>query len=256
MPQDLTVAALTDVHGNAFAAGAVVADMQRFRPDVIVNLGDQVWGQADPRRALDLQQSLNAVEVRGNNDERLTMPAEALAPAHVRLQAWLAERLPESERVRLATLPLTATIAEGTVLAAHGTPTSAWDSLMLEWNGQAYVHWNAGEVQNRLGRDLPDGVEVVLVGHTHREYVRTLGNLLLVNVGSVSFQNDGDPRARWTLLRRRRGRWSAQHRRVPYDWDAAAAWVLANRPVFPGEVDLHLRPVTDALLDAATSPAD
>ncbi|WP_102128211.1 metallophosphoesterase family protein [Deinococcus planocerae] len=252
MPQDLTIAALTDVHGNAFAAEAVIADLRRFQPDLIVNLGDQVWGQADPRRALDLQRSLDAIEVRGNNDERLTMLAGELAPAHVHLQAWLAERLPESERLRLAALPLTATLAEGTVLVAHGTPASPWESLLLEWNGQAYVHWSAGEVQNRLGRDFSAEVELVVVGHTHREYTRTLGNLLLVNVGAVSFQNDGDPRARWTLLKRRRGVWSAEHHRVPFNWEAAAAWVLANQPVFPEEVDLHVRPVTDSLLDAAT----
>lgn len=250
MPQDLTVAALTDVHGNAFAAQAVIADIRRVQPDVIINLGDQVWGQADPRRALEFQSALRAVEVRGNNDERLTMPAEHLIPEYIRLQTWLAERLPESERVRLATLPLTATIAEGTVLVAHGTPASPWDSLLLNWDGAAFTRRTEREIQERL--DLPDGVEVVLVGHSHREDVRTLRGRLLVNVGAVSFQNDGDPRARWTLLRRRREVWSVEHHRVPFDWDAAAAWVLANRPVFPEEVDLHVRPVDQPLPDAAT----
>lgn len=253
MPPDLTIAALSDVHGNAPAAEAVIADIGRAQPDVIVNLGDQVWGQANPGRALELQRALGAAEVRGNNDERLTLPAERLSPAHARLQAWLAGHLPQSERERLAGLPLTASLADGAVLAAHGTPVSPWDSLLLEWNGSTYVRWSAGEIEDRLGRDLPAGVEVVLVGHTHREDVRAFGDLLLVNVGAVSFQNDGDPRARWTRLTRRRGRWSAESRRVAYDWNGAAAWIRANRPVFEEEVDLHLHPVTDALRDTGTT---
>lgn len=228
-----------------------MADIHRTRPDVMVNLGDQVWGQADPRRALELQRSLGAVEVRGNNDERLTMPAEKLAPAHVHLQAWLAERLPESERVRLATLPLTASIAEGAVLAAHGTPASPWDSLLLSWNGTTFTRRTDRDILDRL--NLSGEVEVVLVGHTHRADERTLQGCLLVNVGAVTFQNDGDPRARWTLLRRRRGVWSAAPRRVPFNWEAAAAWVLANQPVFSGEVDLHVHPVTDTVHDAQVS---
>lgn len=51
---DLRIAVLSDVHGNAFAAEAVLQDIKRRSPDLTVNLGDQVWGQADPLRALEL----------------------------------------------------------------------------------------------------------------------------------------------------------------------------------------------------------
>ena len=47
---------------------------------------------------------------------------------------------------------------------------------------------------------------------------------LLVNVGPVSSQGDGDPRARWALLKRCQGRWVLEARRVEYDWAAAAKW--------------------------------
>ena len=112
------VAVLTDVHGNAFALEAVLNDIRQHSPDLIVNLGDQVWGQADPLRALELQRSLGAVEVRGNNDERLVMPAEALDPALRPLQTWLAQQLPREELERLATLPTTASLADGALVAA------------------------------------------------------------------------------------------------------------------------------------------
>lgn len=249
MPQDLSVAVLTDVHGNAFAIQAVVLDIEAERPDLTVNLGDQVWGQADPMTALEVQRSLGALEVRGNNDERLTLPGEQLSSAHRKLQNWLARQLPAHERQRLATLPLTVTLADGAVLAAHGTPTSAWDSLLLSWDGQTFAHRPEADVLERL--NLPEAVEVVLVGHMHRESTRHVGGRLLVNVGPVAYQNDGDPRARWALLTRRRGVWTVQHHRVEYDTRAAARWMAANHAPHLEETELHLRPVTDPIRNAA-----
>lgn len=235
MLSDLRIAVLTDTHGNAFALKAVIQDLRRHAPDVIVNLGDQVWRQADPARALADQRALGAVEVRGkvevrgNNDERLVTPAHELHPPHAHLQAWLAERLPRSELERIATLPTTASLADGAVLAAHGTPTTPWDSLLLGWDGTRYVRRPAHEIRERL--IVPESTEVVLVGHMHREDVRVIDGRLLVSVGPVSSQGDGDPRARWALLRRHEGRWQVEARRVTYDWDAAARWEREHGPL-------------------------
>ena len=229
-------------------------DIQGQRPDLTVNLGDQVWGQADPVTALEVQRSLAALEVRGNKDKRLTLPGEQLSPAHRELQDWLAGQLPAHERERLATLPMTVTLADGGVLAAHGTPTSAWDSLLLSWDGKTCAHRPEADILERLnvpGLNLPEAVEVVLVGHMHRESTRQVGGRLLVNVGPVAYQNDGDPRARWALLTRRRGVWTVQHHRVEYDTRAAARWMAANHAPHLEEAELHLRPVTDPIRNAA-----
>ncbi|MFC6616971.1 metallophosphoesterase family protein [Deinococcus radiophilus] len=131
MSSALRLAVLSDVHGNAFAAEAVIRDIQTHAPDLTVNLGDQVWGQADPLRALELQRSLGAVEVRGNNDELLTFSPAELPPYKQAVGAWLAEHIPLADREHLAALPLRAVLADGEVLASHGTPASPWDSLLL-----------------------------------------------------------------------------------------------------------------------------
>ena len=130
------------------------------------------------------------------------------------------------------------------VLAAHGTPTSAWDSLLLSWDGHTCAHRPGAKILERL--NVPESVEVVLVGHMHRESTRRVGGACssLVSMGPVTDQNDGDPRARWALLIRRKGSWSVQHRRVEYDTQAAA-WMISPRARQPAEADLHLRPVTD-----------
>jgi predicted phosphodiesterase len=38
------VAALADVHGNAAALEAVLAELEREQPDLIVSCGDLTWG--------------------------------------------------------------------------------------------------------------------------------------------------------------------------------------------------------------------
>lgn len=249
MSSDLTVAVLSDVHGNAFAAQAIIDEIREFQPDLIVNLGDQIWGQADPLRALDSQRALQAIEVRGNNDERLTMPEPELGTAYLAFQQWLTQHVPATELHRLATLPLCVDVADGTILAAHGTPISSWDSLLLGWDGAAYVRRPEAEIRQRLFASAT--AEVVLVGHMHRENVRRVDGRLLVSVGAVSSQTDGDPRARWGLLTRRAGRWHVEFRRVVYDWDAAAAWDRRHRLGLGDDTDWYARPVNVPIRDAS-----
>lgn len=226
----MRVAVISDVHGNAYALEAVLADLRAASPDLVVNLGDQVEGTADPARAYALQVALGAVEVRGNNEEKL-WPGGRRNSISREFGAWLETQLGAAALTRLAALPLTARV-EG-LFVCHGSPTSAWDHLLWVWDhGQP---GEAGFYRARDPRDLralvePLGAEVVLCGHTHRPGATRVGDTLVVNAGSVSDQADGDPRARWTLLERRGGHWSADFRAVAYDVDGAVAWGETHSP--------------------------
>ena len=130
MAGNVTIAAFSDAHGNSLALEAVLKDIQAQAPDLIVNLGDQVWGQVDPLGAYHLQADLQAVEVRGNNDEK---PLLSNLPAfESRYASWLAERVPAEALRRLGELPVQAPLLDGTVLAAHGTPSSPWQLLLWQ----------------------------------------------------------------------------------------------------------------------------
>lgn len=217
----MRIAVFGDVHGNRFALEAVVQDMERHAPDAWVNLGDQVFGGADPAGAWRLQQDLKArygvMEVRGNTDERLGQPLSETTEKREML-AWLHGVLPEGTGADLSNLPTSVILADGSVLAAHGTPDSAWTYLLLD--GKT---WASDElVRERLGDTGP--TRVVVVGHSHLEHTRQLGSLTVVNAGAVSRQKDGSPLARWVLLDGDGNGWSVSFRRVPYDVEAAARW--------------------------------
>ena len=71
----MRVAVFGDVHGNRYALEAVLKDMEAHKVDEWANLGDGLFGGADPAGAWTLQQEIKekygAKEIRGNTDERL-----------------------------------------------------------------------------------------------------------------------------------------------------------------------------------------
>lgn len=236
MPSDLRLAILGDAHGNAFALEAVLNEVRAAAPDLIINLGDQVWGRADPGRAYALQRDLDVLEVRGNNEEKLTFSAERLGGEGLRFRDWLLAQLPDGATSQLTGLPLTATVADGAVLVAHGTPQATDQELLWGWSPNGWFMRDPAELRAHL-----QGVEaeVVVVGHTHREGFTVLDDRLLINAGSVGWQVDGDPRARWTLLEQHKGRWQVQFCRVAYDTEAAVRWVLAHDPGALVEAEIY-----------------
>ena len=217
----MKIAVFGDVHGNRFALEAVVADIERHSPDAWVNLGDQVFGGADPAGAWAFQQELRAkygvLEVRGNTDERLGETLSETTEKRAMLE-WLHGVLPEGTGKAVAALPTRAVVANGAVLAAYGTLDSAWTYLLLD--GKTWA--NDALILERLG-DI-GGVRVVVVGHSHQEHLRQIGPLTVVNVGAVSRHKDGSPLARWALLEGEGDTWNISFRRVAYDVEAAATW--------------------------------
>ncbi|MGY2895996.1 metallophosphoesterase family protein [Deinococcus sp. UYEF24] len=217
----MKIAVFGDVHGNRFALEAVVADIERHAPDAWVNLGDQVFGGADPAGVWHLQQQLKVkygvLEVRGNTDERLGEVITETTEKRAMLE-WLHQTLPEGTGPYVAALPTNVTLANGAVLAAHGTPDSAWKYLLLDekrWASDALVLERLGDIGE---------ARVVVVGHSHQEHLRQIGGLTVVNVGAVSRQKDGSPLARWVLLEDEGEVWNVSFRRVAYDLEAAATW--------------------------------
>ncbi len=220
----MRIAVISDVHGNAFALEKVLVDVHSESPDLILNLGDQVYGRANPARAFEMQHSLGAVEILGN--------CELLLEGEDALAQWIQAELPSGALEHLRSLPITASVLEGEILACHGDLTNPNSHLFWSWQRGPYRTDTISELRRKL-----EGVSarVVLCGHTHREGMTALGDQLIVNAGAVSAQIDGDPRARWTLLERRKGRWTVEFRRVVYDWTAAANWALEHAPDAPEE---------------------
>lgn len=234
----MRIAVLSDVHGNRFALEAVLEEVMRERPELIVNLGDQVWGASDPAGAWRLQQELHAATVRGNTDEMVAGVHDTAGEAAA-YAAWVRVQLPDDAPATLAALPLTLELAEGRILVAHGSLRDTWEPLMLEEiEGKPFGALPCASPATLAERLAGVGAEVVVVGHTHRELISGVAGITVINAGPVSRPFDGLAAARWLLLEERRGVWSSSFRRVSYDVAAAARWAEAHSPYGAQEAQL------------------
>jgi diadenosine tetraphosphatase ApaH/serine/threonine PP2A family protein phosphatase len=64
-------------------------------------------------------------------------------------------------------------------------------------------------------------VDIVLCGHSHRAFVRSIEGVYFINPGSVGRPDDGDPRASYGILRLARDAVAVDHYRLDYDIEAA-----------------------------------
>ncbi|HEU5370276.1 MAG TPA: metallophosphoesterase family protein [Ktedonobacterales bacterium] len=217
----MKVAAIYDIHGNLPALEAVLAEIERAAPDLIVVGGDVASGPM-PKAALERLMTLGerARFVCGNADRELVNCFDGLAlspniPAEVReLTTWAAQQLERKHRDFLASFAAQVVLnvdGLGDVLFCHGSPRSDEEIL------------TAATPDQRLQAALT-GVEqpVVICGHTHMQFDRQCGKIRIVNAGSVGMPY-GEPGAYWLWLGP-----EAMLRRTPYDLEEAARLIRAS----------------------------
>lgn len=205
----MRVAVFSDVHGNAVALEAVLADIAQQDVASVVFGGDLVFGGPAPQACVSRVQALGIPCVRGNTDEFFAddrrVPGDPFTE-------WPRAQLAPAARAWLAGLPFEHRIDD--LLIVHATPWSISDLIPK------------GAGQDILRRALTEARAAALAyGHIHEGWIGSVsGGGLVVNAGSVGFPFDGDPRASYAVLTRGPSGWTAELRRVAYDLDAAAAF--------------------------------
>jgi putative phosphoesterase len=190
----MRVAALYDIHGNFPALEAVLAELEVEDVDTIIVGGDVASGPM-PAETLRLlrSQSVPVRFVRGNADRVLDFVGSAGGDLELwkRSRLWVAERLGEEQLAFLAGLPLDVVVdvdGLGSVRFCHGAPGSDEEALTCV------------TPETRLQR-LLDGVDqrVVVCGHTHVQFDRTVNGVRVVNAGSVGAPYEAAPGAYWLV---------------------------------------------------------
>lgn len=208
------VAACYDIHGNLPALEAVLDDVRRAGADLIVVGGDVVPGPM-PAECLALLQSLELpfACIRGNGEREVLAQRAGIetgtVPESVRgVIRWVAEQLDDTREAWLATWPPTIAIAVaglGDVLFCHATPRS---------DSELFTRLTP---EDRIRAAFDGATEsLVVCGHTHMQFDRTIGGHRVVNAGSVGMPF-AEPGAYWALLGP-----DVELRRTVYDIGAAA----------------------------------
>jgi putative phosphoesterase len=188
----MRVAALYDVHAMPWALEAVLADVDA---DAIVFGGDFIYGP-EPDTTLRRIRGLEATLVRGNCERE---PDD-----------WDRERLTGEELAWAAALPVAVEV-DG-VIYCHATPT---DDLPAT---------TAATPDEVVAANFAGLSGTVVIGHTHHQFDRRVGDLRVVNAGSVGMPHEGDVAAFWALVEDGEPR----HMRTPIDIERAAAGIRAS----------------------------
>jgi predicted phosphodiesterase len=224
----MRIALFSDIHGNAIALDAVLADIERHGGvDAYWVLGDLVAIGPDPLGVLERLANLpNTYYLRGNTErytitDELPFPTLADAAADPRLlplvvrvaqsfawtrgagaaAGWLPwlSALPSEQRL---TLP-----GGARLLGVHAAPgTDDGDGI--------HPAQSDDELQALLAGC---GAEIICVGHTHWPVDRSVAGMRVINLGSVSNPFPPDLRASYVLLDADASGYRLRHLRADYD---------------------------------------
>jgi len=229
----------SDIHSNIYALESVLADISTTGVDERYALGDLVGYAPWPNEVLDRLRGEAIPVVMGNYDDgtgfgrdecgcAYTHPVEkALGEAGF---AWTKAHTSDANKAWLRTLAPQIRLEVGDVrfLLVHGSPRKMNEYLYEDKPDSTFA---------RIAADA--GADVIVFGHTHRPYEKTVAGTRFINDGSAGKPKDGDPRACWALVETSSAGLTVDFRRVEYDIDAAAQGILASE--LPHEFANQLR---------------
>jgi predicted phosphodiesterase len=214
-----TVAVLSDMHGNAAAFEAVLADLATQSHDATVLAGDLIMNGPRPAETLAAVRALGVPTIHGNTEPMITDRGNDDPVAR-----WVRERLSEDDLAYLAALPFSQRITppggvspDDDLLIVHATPTDVDAALFTELPpGQEAI--TAITPEDEAVALLGDArADLILYGHIHCFTSGTVRGRRVASVGSVGYPADRDQRAAYALVSWDGREWRVVPRRVPYD---------------------------------------
>jgi putative phosphoesterase len=216
----MRVAAIYDIHGNLPALEAVLEAIQRERFDQVI-VGGDVFPGPMARQSLEclLRLDVPVHFIHGNGDravrERMAGIEAAHLPEAVReVIRWNADQLDRGHAELLAKWPATVRLAIaglGEVLFCHATPRNDTEIFTRRTDADRLRAVFAGVT-----------APLVVCGHTHMQFDRSIGTVRVVNAGSVGMPF-GRPGAYWLALGT-----AVDLRETQYDLAAAAERIRAS----------------------------
>jgi len=178
----MRIAVMADIHGNLPALEAVLAEVERLKPDQLVILGDIIDGAPDSlacwRRVVDLGVPL----LRGNHERYVfdfgtPRAAPEWSAPHFAPVRWAVEQCEEAVRQQMAALPLSLRLSAAPgVLFVHASLRSDQDSV--------FAHTLDSHLEPMFA---PSEEPLIVRGHNHLAGNRQWGERQIMNLGAVGW---------------------------------------------------------------------
>lgn len=228
-------AVLADIHGNADALRAVLADMDALGVTAAVNLGDFFSGPLNASETASLLMERGFPSIRGNHDRYLIEQE----PSDMGLSDKCAFDQLDAEHLDwIKSLPQTRSVFED-VFMCHGTPRSDSTYWLERVENDGVVRLaTLAEIEAEA-----EGIDasLILCAHTHLPHsVQLSDGRTILNPGSVGCPGYDDdapvyhqmqtctPNASYAVVERTEKGWLTDIRSVPYASDTASALAARN----------------------------
>ncbi|MCR8645487.1 metallophosphatase family protein [Paenibacillus sp. N1-5-1-14] len=227
------IAIISDIHSNSFALEAVLKDISARDIQLIVNLGDCLFGPVDPLgTAKSLMDNNKVINIMGNCDEIL-LHEHSNSETFKFVKPKLGREIVEWIR------SFNKTWVYEDLMFCHGTPY-ANDQYLLEDVQEYGVKYKSAE---QLSMELEEvSQKYLFCGHSHVfGLIYASNGKFVVNAGSVGLPAYKDslpfphimesksPHANYVVAHRTlENNWNIEHVMVHYDWDKASSIAEAN----------------------------
>ena len=208
----MNIALFSDIHANLPALQAVLADIDRRKPDAIYCQGDLVGYAPYPNEVIRLIRERKIPTIAGNYDEGIGLASDncgcAYKTDHDKSNGAVSidytnQIIGTEERRFLKHLPRHFAVdfefhgEKFRLLLVHGSPRKINEYLFEDRDEKSLL---------RIMEDVH--ADIMTCGHTHKPYHRKLayeqnGQVFYrhaINIGSVGKPKDGDPRAGYVML--------------------------------------------------------
>ncbi len=171
----MRIACISDIHGNVYALEKALDYINTLHIDEIIFIGDAV-GYIPGVQALERLKTLNITCLMGNHEDMLLNNTYTAVKDNVYMHNETRKRAQgfDLEYIR----SWSADLYKEQIAFFHASPN---DPL----NGYIYPDTDLSVLHN-----LPDGVRYCVMGHTHRPFIRTHGDITFINTGSIGLPRD------------------------------------------------------------------
>ncbi len=214
---------ISDIHGNYPALKAIDRQLDAGSFQYIINSGDSLVYAPFANETITWLAEHKAISILGNTDQKVIKLLKGKSfkkpgnPEKRIMYTSSAEVLTKTSRSYLLSLAKTSTLKlfpserrdkklKKRLGIFHGSPADH-DEFLFADTLDARFHELAGLTN----------CHIVITGHSHTPYHKTLSNVDFINPGSVGRMFDGDPKASCATLEIRDDKITVQHFRIAYD---------------------------------------
>lgn len=203
---------ISDIHSNYTALKTVLDEAEPI--DAVLFAGDIAGFGPHPNRCIETIRGLNVKSVRGNHDQGIILDDYSGLPEEVgRADAINREIITQNNLDWLKIQPMTVELMVNgvSITLIHANPVTPLRGYM-----------QADEIGHRMDEfHRLTGVDLLILGHTHRPYIQRTENFTVINPGSVGLPRD-EARTSFMTLEVNDGEFEITHTRLHYDYDANA----------------------------------